>query len=158
MFVVATLRNVKQIYMTKYNILGVLRSVQFSSVAQSWLAVCNPIDCRTPTSLSINNFQSLLKLLPIQSVVIYNHLILCCLLLLLHCFPASRSFPMSQVFTSAGQSVGASASALVLPMNIQDWFPLLWIGWISLKFKGLSRVFSNTTVQKHWFFSAQLSL
>ena len=68
-------------------------------------------------------------------------------------FPASGSFPMSQFFTSGGQSIGASASASVLPMNIQDWFPLGWTGWISLLSKGLSRVFSNTTVQKHQFFS-----
>ena len=73
-------------------------------------------------------------------------------------FPASRSFPMSQFFTSGGQSVGVSASASVLPMNIQDWFPLGWTGWISLQSKGLSRVFSNTTVQQHQFFSTQLSL
>ena len=72
--------------------------------------------------------------------------------------PVSRSFPMSQSFASGGQSTGASASASVLPMNIQDWFPLEWTGWISLQSKGLSRVFSNTTVQKHQFFSAQLSL
>ena len=73
-------------------------------------------------------------------------------------FPASWSFPMSQFFTSCGQSIGVSASASVLPMNIQDWFPLGWTGWISLQSTGLSRVFSNTTVQKHQFFSAQLSL
>ena len=72
--------------------------------------------------------------------------------------PASRSFPMSQFFTSGGQSIGASASASVLPINTQDWFPFGWTGWISLKSKGLSRVFSNTTVQKHPFFSTQLSL
>ena len=72
--------------------------------------------------------------------------------------PASGSFPMSQFFASGGQSIGASASASVLPMNIQSWFPLGWTGWISLQFKGLSRVFSNTTVQKHQFFSTQLSL
>ena len=71
-------------------------------------------------------------------------------------FPASGSFPMSQFFTSDDQSIGASAS--VLPMNNQDWFPLGWTGWISLQSKGLWRVFSNTTVQKHQFFSAQLSL
>ena len=73
-------------------------------------------------------------------------------------FPASGSFPMSQLFTSGGQSIGVSASTSVLPMNIQDWFPLGWTGWISLKSKGLSRVFSNTTVQKHQFFGTQLSL
>ena len=69
----------------------------------------------------------------------------------LQSFPASGSFPMSQFFTSGGQSIGTSVS--VLPMNIQDWFPLGWTGWISLQSKGLSRVFSNTTVQKHQFFS-----
>ena len=71
--------------------------------------------------------------------------------------PASGSFPMSQLFTWGGQSIGVSASASVLPMNPQDWSPLEWTGWISLQSKGLSRVFSNTTVQKHQFFSAQLS-
>ena len=73
-------------------------------------------------------------------------------------FPASGSFQMSSFFASGGQSIGASASASVLPMNIQDWFPLGWTGWISLQSKGLSRVFSNTTVQKHQFFRAQPSL
>ena len=75
-----------------------------------------------------------------------------------HSFPALGSFPMSQLFTSGGQSIGVSASASVLPMNTQDWSPLGWIGWISLQSKGLSRVFSNITVQKHQFFGAQLSL
>ena len=76
----------------------------------------------------------------------------------LQSFPASGSFLMSQFFASGGQSVGVSALASVLLMNIQDWFPLGWTGWISLLSTGLSRVFSNTTVQKHQFFSAQLSL
>ena len=76
----------------------------------------------------------------------------------LQSFPASGYFPMSQFFTSDGQSIGASASASVLPMTIQDWFPLGWPGLISLQSKGLSRVFSNTTVQIHQFFCAQLSL
>ena len=71
--------------------------------------------------------------------------------------PASGSFPMSELFTSGGQSIGVSALASVLPMNTQDWSPLGWTGWISLQSKGLLRVFSNTTVQKHQFFSAQLS-
>ena len=70
--------------------------------------------------------------------------------------PASGSFPMSQLFASGGQSTGVSASASVLPVNTQDWFPLGWTGWISLQAKGLSRVSSNTTVQKHQFFGAQL--
>ena len=76
----------------------------------------------------------------------------------LHSFPASRPFPMSQFFVSGGQSIGVSVSASVLPMNIQDSFSLGWTGWISLQSKGLSRVFSNTVVQKHQFFSTQLSL
>ena len=71
--------------------------------------------------------------------------------------PASGSFPMSQLFPSGGQSIGISASTLVLPVNIQDWSPLEWTGWISLQSKGLSRVFSNITVQEHRFFGAQLS-
>ena len=94
----------------------------------------------------------------IELVMPSNHLILCRPLLLLpSIFPASGSFQMSQFFTLGGQSIGVSASTSVLPMNIQDWFPLEWTGWISLQSKGLSRVFSNTTVQKHQFFSAQLS-
>ena len=76
----------------------------------------------------------------------------------LQSFPASGSFPMSQLFASGGQNIGVSASTSVLPMNIQDRFPLGWTGWISLQSKGISRVFSNTTVQKHQFFSTQLSL
>ena len=76
----------------------------------------------------------------------------------LQSFPASESFQKIQFFTSVGQSIGVSASASVLPMNIQDWFLLGWTGWIILQSKGLSRVFSNTTVQKHQFFGAQLSL
>ena len=76
----------------------------------------------------------------------------------LQSFPASGSFPMSQFFTLGGQSISASASASVFPMNIQDWLPLGWTGWISLQSKGLSRLLSNTTVQKHHFFSAQPSL
>ena len=74
----------------------------------------------------------------------------------LQSFPASGSFPKSQFFASGGQSIGVSASASVLPMNTQDWSPLGWTGWISLQCKGLSRVFSNTTVQKYQFFSTQL--
>ena len=110
-----------------------------------WTASCQ-------ASLSITNSQSLLKLLSIESVIPSNHLILC-----LHSFPASGSFPISQFFESSGQSIGVSASGSVFPMNIQDGFPLGRTSWISLQPKGLSRVFSNTTVQKHQFFSAQPS-
>ena len=76
----------------------------------------------------------------------------------LQSFPASGSFQMSQFFASGGQSIGVSASASVLPMNIQHWFHLGWTGWISWQSKGLSRVFSKTTIERHPFFSAQLSL
>ena len=76
----------------------------------------------------------------------------------LQSFPASGSFQMNQFFASGGQSIGASASASVLTINTQNWSPLGWTGWITLQSKGLSRVFSNTTVQKHQFFSIQLSL
>ena len=109
-------------------------------------------------SLPITNSRSLLKLMPIESVMPSSHLILC--LPLSSCpqsRPASGSFPMSQLFTCGGHSIGVSASASVLPMNTQDWSPLGWTGWISLQSKGFSRVFSNTTVQKHQFFSTQLS-
>jgi len=97
-------------------------------------------------SLSSTNSQSLLKLRSIESVTQTNHLILCHPLILLN-----------QFFASGGQNFGGSASASVLPMNIQDWSHLGWTGWISLQSKGLLVVFSNTTVQKHQFFGAQLS-
>ena len=120
--------------------------------ATQWTAACQ-------ASLSFTNSQSLFKLMSIELVMPSNYLILCHpLLVLLPSFPASGSFLMSQVFASDGQSIEVSASALVLPTNIQDWFPLGWTGWISLQSKGLSRVFSNTTVQKHQFFGTQSSL
>ena len=120
--------------------------------ATPWTAACQ-------ASLSIANSQSLLKLMPIELVMPSNHLILCRPLLLpLSVFPSIGSFLMSQFFASGGQSIGVSASASVLQMNIQDWSPLGWTGLISLWCKGLSRVFFNTTVQKQPFFNAQLSL
>ena len=110
-------------------------------------------------SLSITSSQSLLKLIFIKSVIPSNHFIFCCCFSsCLQSFPASGSFPISRFFASGGQSIGVSASASILPMNTQDWFPLGWAGWISLQSKGLSRLFSNTTVQKHQFFGAQPSL
>ena len=117
--------------------------------APSWTAACQ-------ASLSITNSQSLLKLMSFVSVIPSNHLIP--FSSRLQSFPASRSFAVSQFFTSGDQSTGVSASASVLPMNIQDGFPLGWTGWISLQSKGLSKVFSNTTVQKHQFLSTQLYL
>ena len=110
-------------------------------------------------SLSITNSQSLLKLMSIASVMPSNHLIHCHPLLPPSIFPSTRVFSNeSKFFTSGGESTGVSASASVLPVNTQDWSPLGWTGWISLPFKGISRVFSNTTVQKHQFFSAHLSV
>ena len=110
-------------------------------------------------SLSITNSQSLPKLMSIESVMPSKHIMLCHPLLLLpSIFPSIRDFPMSQLFTSGGQSIRVSASTSVLPVNTQDWSPLGWTGWISLQSKGLSGVSSSTTVQKHRFFGAQLSL
>ena len=131
---------------------------QFSSVQplSRVRPFATPWTAARQASLCIINSQSLLKLTSIESVMPSNHLIpfSSCL----HSFPASGSFPMSQFFTSGGQSIGVSALAWVLPMNIQDWFPLGLTGLISLQSKRLSGVFSNTAVQKHQFFSAQLSL
>ena len=95
---------------------------------------------------------SFLRFASLELVMLSNHLILCCSL---QSFPALGSFPMSQLFASGGQSIGVSASASVHPMNIQGWFPSGWTGWISLQFKGLSRVFCNTKIRKHQFFDAQ---
>ena len=132
--------------------------VQFSSVAQSYLVLCDPMDCSMPGLPVLHQLPELAHS-HVYWVGDAIHLILCHPLLLQpSIFPTSASFQMSQFFTSSGQSIGVSASASVLPMNIQDWFSLGWTGWISLLSKGLSRVFSNTTVQKHQFFSTQLSL
>ena len=134
-------------------------SVHFSSIAQSCLTLCDPVDCSTPGFPVLHQLPSLLKLMPIELVMPSNHPILCHPLLLPpSILPASGSFQMSQLFASVGQSIGASASTSVLTMNIQDRFLLGWTGCISLQSKGLSRVFSNTTVQKHQFFSSQVSL
>ena len=128
------------------------------SLSRVWLS-STPWTAACQASLSITNSQSLLKLMSIELVMLSNDLILCHPLLLLpSIFPSIRSFPVSHFFASGGQSIGISTSASALPMNIQDWFPLGWTGWTSLQSKGLSRVFSNTTVQKHQFFGTQLSL
>ena len=132
---------------------------QFSSVTQSCLTLCDPMDCSTPglpvhhqlpefTQTHVHWVGDTIQ--PSHPVIPFSSW--------LQSFPASGSFQISQFFASGGQSIGVSTPALALPMNIQDWFPSEWTGWISLQFKGLSRVFSNTTVQKHQFFSAQLSL
>ena len=134
--------------------LSTFRSGQFSSVAQSCPTLCDPMNHSTP-GLPVHHQLSEFTLSRwchsaiSSSVVPFSS-----------CpqpLPASEAFPMSQLFTWGGQSTGVSASASVLPMNTQDWFPLGWTDWITLQSKWFSRVFSSTTVQKHQFFSAQLS-
>ena len=137
-----------------------MHSVQFSSVqslSRVWLFATPWIAARQ-ASLSITNSQSLPKLMSIESVLPSRRLIFWRPFLLLpQSLPASKSFPMSQLFAWGGQSTGVSALASFLPKNTQGWSPVEWTGWISLHSKGLSRVFSNTTVQKYQFFYAQLS-
>ena len=149
--------------------------LQHSVQSLSCAGLCDLMDyIACQASLSITNSWSLLKFMSIESAMASNHLILCrsfssCL----QCFPASGSFPMNQFFTSGGQSIGVSALASVIPINIQDLFPLGTTGWISsptgefplgltglisLMSKGLSRDFSSTTIRKHQFFGAQFYL
>ena len=133
-----------------------MSSVQFSSGAQSCPTLwphesqhTRP-PCPSPTpGVHPNSCASIRWCHPATSVVPFSSCP--------QSLPASESSPMSQLFAWGGQSIGISASASALPMNTQDWSPLGWTGWISLQFKGLSRVLSNTTVQKHKFFGAQLS-
>ena len=132
-------------------------SVQFSSVAESCQTLCDPMNCSTPGLPDITIAWSSLKLTSmsrwchpaISSSVV--HFSSCP-----QSLPASESFPMSQLFSWGGHSIGVSALASFLPKNTQGWSPLEWTGWISLQSKGLSKVF-NTTVQKHQFFGTQLS-
>ena len=136
-----------------------LSSVQFIQSLSHVYHCATPWTAAHQASLSTTNSWSLPKTLPIELVC---HLTISSSVLpfssCLQPFPTSGSFQMSQLFTSGGQNLGVSASTSVLPTNTQDWFPLGWTGWISLQPKGLSRVFSNTTLQKHQFFSTQLSL
>ena len=137
--------------------LNTLSAHRFSSVAQSCPTLCDPMNCSTP-GLSITNYQSSLRLMSIESAMPSSHLILCRPLLLLPPIPPSISLFQSQLFAWGGQSTGVSASASVLPMNIQDWSSLGLTGWISLQSNGLSRVFSSTIIQSHQFFGDQPSL
>ena len=136
------------------------RPIQFS-IFQSLSRVrlfATPWIAARQSSLSITNSRNSPKLMSIESVMPSSHLIR--YFPLSSCpqtLPTSESFPMSEFFAWGGQSIGVSALASVLLKNTQDWSPLEWTGWISLQSKGLSRVFSNTTVQKHQFFGAQLS-
>ena len=137
-------------------VINTSNTVRVNSVSQSCLTLCNPIDCRMSgfpiyhqhLELAESHAHWVSDAIQSSSVVPFFSC--------LQSFPASESFQMSQFFTTGGQSIGAWAS--VLPTNIQQWFPLGWTGWISLQSKGVSGVFSNTTVQKDQFFSAQLSL
>ena len=132
--------------------------VQFSSVAQSRLTLYDPMNCSTPGLPVHHQLPESTQTHVHESVMPSNYLFLCRPLLLKPSnFPSIRVFQMSQLFASRGQSIGVSASTSVLPMNTQDWPPLGWTDWISLQSKGLSRVFSNTTVQKHQFLGPQLS-
>ena len=130
-------------------------SVQLLSLIR---LLATPWTTARQASLSITSSQSLLKLKSIESVMPSNHLILCHPVLLPpSIFPSIWVFLHEPVLHIGGQSIGVSVSASVLPMNIQDWFPLGLTGWISLQSKRLSRVFSNTAVLKHQFFGTQLS-
>ena len=131
-----------------------IKSVQFSSVTQLCLTLCDPMGYSTPGLPVHHQLPELTQTLVhwVGEAIQPPHR------LSSPSLPASGSFPMSQFFASGSQRIGVSASTSVLPMNIQDWFPLEWTGWISLQSKGLSRVFSKGIVQKHQFFSDQLSL
>ena len=144
---------------TTFKCIEVSHDDKFSSVAQLCPTLCNTMDCSMPGLPVHHQLPELAQTHSIELVMPSNHLILCLPLLLLPLIlTASRSFPMSQFFTLGGQTIGASALASLLQMNIQDWFHLGLTGLISLQSKGLPRVSSNTTVQKHQFFRAQLSL
>ena len=128
------------------------------SVTQSCPTHCNPTDYSTTASLSYTIFRSLLKFMSIESVMLSIWCSAAAFSFCLQSFPASGSFPMSQLFASDDQSTGASATASVLPMNIQSWFPLELTGFISLLSKGLSRVFSKTRIGKHQLFGTPASI
>ena len=134
-------------------------TVEFSSVTQSCPTLCNPMNCNTPglpvhhqllesTQTHVDRVDDAIQ--PSHPLSSFSSCP--------QSFPASGSFPISQLFAGGGQSIGVSASTSVLPMNTQDRSPLGWTGWIFLQSKVLSRVFSNTTVRKHQFFTTQLSL
>ena len=126
------------------------------SVTQLYLTLCNPTGCSKPGSSVLHYLLKFTQIHVYWVVMLSNHLSLCCPFLLLpSVFPSIRVFSVSRLFASGGQSIGASASASILPTNIQGWFPLGSTGLISLQSKELSRVFSSTAVWKHQFFGAQ---
>ena len=131
---------------------------QFSSVAQLCPTLCDPMDCSTPGLPVHHQLPEFTQAHVHWAVMPSNHLILCCPLLLpTSVIPNIRVFSNESVLHIRLPKYWSFSSAKVLPMNIQDWLPLGWTGWISLQSKGLSRLFSNTTLQKHQFFGAQLS-
>ena len=144
--------------LTTLKSLTVFSSVQFCSVAQLCPTLCDPMDCSTPGFLTITNARSLLKLISIELVWWCHPTISSSVIPCLQSLPVSGSFLMSQFFASGGQSIGASASASVLQMNIRDGYPLGLTGLISLQSKGLWRVSSSTTIQKHQLFGIWPSL
>ena len=138
---------------------GVFLVTYISSVTHSCLTLCDPMNCSTP-GLPVHHQLPEFTQTQRPSSRWCHPGISSSVIPFSSCpqaLPASGSFPISQLFAWGGQSIGVSGSTSVLPMNTQDWSPLGWTGWISLQPKGLSRVFSNTTVQKHQFFCAQLS-
>ena len=154
----------KNIFSTKFSKFRsswwIVQSVQFSSVTQSCPTLCELTDCNAPGRPAHHQLLEFIQTHVhwVSDAIEPSHPLLSPSIPALKSFPASGSFQMSQLFAKGGQSIGVLASASVLPMNSQDWFPLEWTSWISLLSKGLSRVFSNTKVQKHQFFSAQRSL
>ena len=129
------------------------------SVTKLFLTLCNPMDCSMPGFPVLHHLPEFARIHVhwVSDAIQPSHPLVALFSSCPQSLPASKTFPMSQLFSWGGQSTGVSALASVLPMNTQDGSPLGWTGWISLQSKGLSRVFSNTTVQKHQFFSAQLS-
>ena len=156
----SSVHGISQVRILEWVTISFTNTFQFSSVAQLCPTLCDPMNRSTPglpvTSPTPGVYPNSCPLSKWCHPTISSSVI--------HfssrpqSFPASGSFQMTQFFTSGGQNISVSASASVLPMNIQDWLPLGWISWISLQSKGPSRIFSNITVQKHKFFSAQLSL
>ena len=137
-----------------------LSSDQFSSVTQSCPTLCDPMNRSTPGLPVHHQLPELTQTHVhwVSDAIQPSHPLSSPSPPAPNPLPATESFPMSQLFAWGGQSTGVSALASFLPNNIQGWSPLEWTGWISFQSKGLSRVFSNTTVQKHQFFGAQLSL
>ena len=142
----------------KITVFKTRNAVQFSSVAQSCPTLCNSMKCSMPGLPVPHQLPEFTQthVHRVSDAIQPSHPLSSPFSSCTQSLPASGSFPVGQLFASGGQSIGVSASVSVLPMNTQDCSPL-WTGWISLQSKGLSRVFSNTTVQKHQFFSAQLS-